>query len=233
MSSIAILGYGKMGKRIEEFALERKHTVVLCTNDTPKDIPSTVEVIINFSTPDSAFDLISMGLSKGIPVVSGTTGWLDRLTEAETLAVAHQTAFFYSSIFSLGLHLFFVLNQKLAELMAKHDQYAVTIEETHHTQKLDAPSGTALTLAEAHIASRNFKGYSNEPKSGFLPIYSTREGEVPGTHVVHYTSAIDQISLTHQAFNRDGFALGALIAAEWIIAKKGIFNLSDVLNLNA
>ena len=174
-----------------------------------------------------------MGLSKGIPVVSGTTGWLDRLTEAEALAEAHQTAFLYSSNFSLGVHLFFELNQKLAALMAKHDQYPVSIEETHHTQKLDAPSGTALTLSEAHLASRNFKGYSDKPKSGFLPIYSTREGEVPGTHVVHYTSAIDQVSLTHQAFTRDGFALGALIAAEWIIGKKGIFSLSDVLNLHA
>jgi 4-hydroxy-tetrahydrodipicolinate reductase len=174
-----------------------------------------------------------LGLSKGVPVVCGTTGWLDRLSEAEALAQEHQTAFLYSSNFSLGVHLFFELNQKLAALMAKHDQYAVSIEETHHIQKLDAPSGTAITLAEAHIASRNFKGYSDEPKSGFLPINSTREGEVPGTHVVHYTSAIDQISLTHQAFNRDGFALGALIAAEWIIGKKGIFSLSDVLNLNA
>ena len=233
MSSIAILGYGKMGKRIEELALQRKHNVVLCTNDTPKDIPSTVEVIINFSTPDSAFDLISLGLSKGVPVVCGTTGWLDRLSEVEELAQEHQTAFLYSSNFSLGVNLFFELNHKLAALMAKHDQYAVSIEETHHIQKLDAPSGTAITLAEAHISSRNFKGYSDEPKSGFLPINSTREGQVPGTHVVHYTSAIDQISLTHQAFNRDGFALGALIAAEWIIGKKGIFSLSDVLNLNA
>ncbi|MGA0155398.1 MAG: 4-hydroxy-tetrahydrodipicolinate reductase [Flavobacteriaceae bacterium] len=233
MSSIAILGYGKMGKRIEELAIQRKHNVVLCTNDTPKDIPSKVEVIINFSTPDSAFDLISLGLSKGVPVVCGTTGWLDRLSEAEELAQEHQTAFLYSSNFSLGVHLFFELNQKLAALMAKHDQYAVSIKETHHIQKLDAPSGTAITLAEAHITSRNFKGYSDEPKSGFLPINSTREGQVPGTHVVHYTSAIDQISLTHQAFNRDGFALGALIAAEWIIGKKGIFSLSDVLNLNA
>ncbi|MGA0941544.1 MAG: 4-hydroxy-tetrahydrodipicolinate reductase [Flavobacteriaceae bacterium] len=233
MSSIAILGYGKMGKRIEELAIQRKHNVVLCTNDTPKDIPSTVEVIINFSTPDSAFDLISLGLSKGVPVVCGTTGWLDRLSEAEVLAQEHQTAFLYSSNFSLGVHLFFELNQKLAALMAKHDQYAVSIKETHHIQKLDAPSGTAITLAEAHITSRKFKGYSDEPKSGFLPINSTREGQVPGTHVVHYTSAIDQISLTHQAFNRDGFALGALIAAEWIIGKKGIFSLSDVLNLNA
>jgi 4-hydroxy-tetrahydrodipicolinate reductase len=233
MSSIAILGYGKMGKRIEAFARERNHTAVLCTNATPKHIPAEVEVIINFSTPDSAFDLVSLGLTRGIPVISGTTGWLDRLPEVEALAIKYNTAFLFSSNFSLGVHLFFALNQKLATLMAKQGNYEVSIQETHHLQKLDTPSGTAITLANAHTAARNLQGYSEDPKTDYLPIRSIREGEVPGTHVVQYTSAIDQISLKHEAFNRDGFALGALIAAEWIIGKKGIFSLSDVLNIHA
>jgi 4-hydroxy-tetrahydrodipicolinate reductase len=233
MSSIAILGYGKMGKRLEAFAGERNHSIVLCTNETPKYIPAEVEVIINFSTPNSAFDLVSLGLKSGIPVISGTTGWLDRLPEVEALALTHNTGFLFSSNFSLGVHLFFALNQKLASLMAKQGDYEVAIQETHHVQKLDAPSGTAITLANAHTAARNLQGYSEDQKAGYLPIRSIREGEVPGTHVVQYSSAMDQISLKHEAFNRDGFALGALIAAEWIIGKKGIFSLSDVLNLHA
>lgn len=232
MSRLAILGYGKMGVRIEAFARERGHEILVATNATPEDLPPEVDVVINFSTPDSAFDLIRLGLSKGIPVISGTTGWLDRLSEAEALAAQHQTGFLYASNFSLGVHLFFDLNRKLAALMGNHHQYKVSMEEIHHTEKLDAPSGTAITLAEPHIEWRKLSGYAATEKEGFLPITSLREGEVPGTHSVLYTSAIDQIAITHQAFSRDGFALGALIAAEWIIGKKGIFSLSDVLNLN-
>ena len=232
MSAIALLGYGKMGKRIETLALERNHRVVLCTNETPDRLPSDTEVIINFSTPDSAVDLIRLGLQQGIPVVSGTTGWLERLSEVEALAAAQQTAFLYSSNFSLGVNLFFALNDKLASLMAPHKDYAVSMTEIHHTQKLDAPSGTALSLATAHLEAQDLKGISDAPKDNHLHITSLREGEVPGTHIVNYQSSIDQISIRHEAFSRDGFALGALVAAEWIIGKKGIFTLSDVLNLH-
>lgn len=232
MSAIALLGYGKMGKRIETLALERNHRVVLCTNETPERLPSDTEVIINFSTPDSAVDLIRLGLQLGIPVVSGTTGWLERLPEIEALATAQQTAFLYSSNFSLGVNLFFALNDKLATLMAPHKAYKVSMTEIHHTQKLDAPSGTALSLATSHLEAQDLKGISEVPKEDHLHITSIREGEVPGTHSVNYQSTIDQISIRHEAFSRDGFALGALIAAEWIIGKKGIFTMSDVLNLH-
>jgi 4-hydroxy-tetrahydrodipicolinate reductase len=232
MSTIALLGYGKMGKRIETLAHERNHRVVLCTNETPERLPSDTEVIINFSTPDSAVDLIRLGLQQGIPVVSGTTGWLERLSEVEALATAQQTAFLYSSNFSLGVNLFFALNDKLATLMAPHNAYKVSMTEIHHTQKLDAPSGTALSLATPHLKAQDLKGISEVPKDDHLQITSLREGEVPGTHVVNYQSTIDEISIRHEAFSRDGFALGALLAAEWIIGKKGIFTMSDVINLH-
>ena len=188
MSTIALLGYGKMGKRIEALALERNHRVSLCTNETPDRLPSDTEVIINFSTPDSAVDLIQLGLQEGIPVVSGTTGWLERLPEVKALATAQQTAFLYSSNFSLGVNLFFALNNKLATLMAPHKVYRVSITEIHHTQKLDAPSGTALSLATAHLEAQDLKGISEAPKEDQLQITSLREGEAPGTHIVNFQS---------------------------------------------
>lgn len=217
---IAILGYGKMGQAIEKIALERGHEVVLKTNSqNPAETAdfSAVEVAIDFSTPDTAFSNISSALTKGVPVISGTTAWLEKQTEAEQLAINNNTAFLYASNFSIGVNLFFELNKKLAQLMNKHEQYQAKMKEIHHIHKLDAPSGTAISLAE--------------DMQGDVNIESERTGEVPGTHIITYQSDIDSIEIKHEAHNRQGFALGAVLAAEWIKDKKGVFSMSDMLNL--
>lgn len=217
---IAILGYGKMGRAIEKIALQRGHEVVLKTNSqNPADTTdfSAVEVAIDFSTPDTAFNNISSALTQGIPVISGTTAWLEKQTEAEQLAMENSTAFLYASNFSIGVNLFFELNKKLAQLMSNHEQYQASMKEVHHIHKLDAPSGTAISLAE--------------DMQGEIHIESERTGEVPGTHIITYQSGIDSIEIKHEAHNRQGFALGAVLAAEWIKDKKGVFSMSDMLNL--
>ena len=217
---IAILGYGKMGQAIERIALQREHEIILKTNSqNPADTAdfSAVEVAIDFSTPDTAFSNISSALTQGIPVISGTTAWLEKQTEAEQLAMENNTAFLYASNFSIGVNLFFELNKKLAQLMSKHEQYQASMKEVHHIHKLDAPSGTAISLAE--------------DMQGEIHIESERTGEVPGTHIITYQSGIDSIEIKHEAHNRQGFALGAVLAAEWIKDKKGVFSMSDMLNL--
>ena len=176
-----------------------------------------VEVAIDFSTPDTAFNNISSALTQGIPVISGTTAWLEKQTEAEQLAMENNTAFLYASNFSIGVNLFFELNKKLAQLMSNHEQYQASMKEVHHIHKLDAPSGTAISLAE--------------DMQGEIHIESERTGEVPGTHIITYQSGIDSIEIKHEAHNRQGFALGAVLAAEWIKDKKGVFSMSDMLNL--
>ena len=221
---IALLGYGKMGKTIERIAQERDHEIVLKV-DAPGDYDlSVAEVAIEFSTPQSAFANISRALSLGLPTVAGTTGWLEHYPEAVTLCKEHEAAFLYASNFSIGVNIFFELNKTLAQLMRKYPEYAVAIEEIHHTQKLDAPSGTAITLAQEIIEQTDKVGWElGETTEDKIPI------NVPGTHIVTYKSVVDTLEIKHTAHSRDGFALGAVLAAEWIIGKKGVFSMKDVL----
>jgi 4-hydroxy-tetrahydrodipicolinate reductase len=219
--NIALIGYGKMGQLIEQIALEKGHSIsLIATSKNPinKQNFSDIDVAIDFSTPESAFSNISQLLLKGIPVVSGTTGWLEKIEEIKKMAVEQETAFLYASNFSIGVNLFFELNKKLNQLMHNHTDYKASIEEIHHTQKLDTPSGTAITLKSQISDTINIK--------------SERQENVPGTHIVEYTSTIDTISISHQAHNRMGFVKGALLAAEWIIDKKGCFSISDILKIN-
>lgn len=219
--NIAILGNGKMGKRISKLAAERGHTVIAVSSSgrpaNTLDL-SSADVAIDFSTPNSAFDNISHALNCGIPVISGTTGWLNNMKEAEDLCLEKKGSFLYASNFSLGMNIFFELNKKLAHLM-KNQHYNSTIHEIHHTEKLDSPSGTAITLAEQ----------LDKILEHSTPITAERIAETPGTHSIKYTSTVDEIEIKHTAKNRDGFALGAIIAAEWIIDKQGFFSLNDVI----
>ena len=227
---IALLGYGKMGKTIERIAKERGHEIVLRV-DAPGDYDlSVAEVAIEFSTPQRAFANISRALSLGLPTVAGTTGWLEHYPEAVTLCKEHEAAFLYASNFSIGVNIFFELNKTLAQLMRKYPEYAVAIEEIHHTQKLDAPSGTAITLAQEIIEQTDKVGWElGETTEDKIPITAKRIENVPGTHIVTYKSVVDTLEIKHTAHSRDGFALGAVLAAEWIIGKKGVFSMKDVL----
>ena len=227
---IALLGYGRMGQAIEQIAIDRGHTIVAKIDKDNPDESYEADVAINFSIPTAAYENITSAIHKKIPVVCGTTGWLDRLNEVEALCQQNESAFLYASNFSLGVNLFFELNAKLAEMMQKHPLYSASIEEIHHTQKLDKPSGTAITLAEG-IPSESKAWHLVEDQGEGVPITSIRKDEVPGTHTVTHRSEIDEISITHTAHNRTGFALGAVLAAEWIQDKKGIFSMRDVLQL--
>lgn len=229
---IALLGYGKMGKVIERIALERGHEIVLKKdeNNTFEGI-ETADVAIDFSVPMVAVENISAAFNAKVPVISGTTGWLDKFDDMAKLCYEQKTAFISTTNFSLGVNLFFQLNENLAKIMAHFASYKVSMEEIHHTQKLDAPSGTAITLAEGVIKNSNYTGWAlDTAANNILPITAVREGEVPGTHTVSYASGIDTIEIKHTAHNREGFALGAVIAAEWIVGKEGIFSMRDVLN---
>ena len=227
---IALLGYGRMGQAIEKIAIDRGHTIVAKIDKDNPDEAYEADVAINFSIPTAAYENITSAINKKIPVVCGTTGWLDRLDEVETLCQQNEGAFLYASNFSLGVNLFFELNVKLADMMQKQPLYTASIEEIHHTQKLDKPSGTAITLAEGIPSAGNVWHLVEDNGEG-VPITSIRKDEVPGTHTVTHRSEIDEISITHTAHNRTGFALGAIIAAEWIQNKKGIFSMRDVLQL--
>ncbi len=231
--NIALFGYGKMGKMLEKLAIDRSHKIVAkIDKDTAAIDFSNVDVAIDFSTPDAAFQNITSCFEKNIPVISGTTGWLAKYDEALALCVQKKGAFIYASNFSLGVNIFFELNIQLAKMMAHIEQYLVTMEETHHTQKLDAPSGTAITLAEDIIENSGYANWTmKEPQTNEIAIAAKREGNVPGTHRINYKSAVDTIEIKHTAHNREGFALGALIAAEWILGKTGVFSMKDVLNL--
>lgn len=231
--NIALLGYGKMGKVIERIALERGHAIVVRkTRQNTFEGLETADVAIDFSIPDAAVENISACLQAGIPVVSGTTGWLAQYEAMKTLCEKQNGAFLYGSNFSLGVNLFFELNQKLAQLMAKFPQYAVDMEEIHHTQKLDKPSGTAITLAEGLLPYTALTAWSLDKKATeALYIDVKRENEVPGTHSIFYRSAVDTIEIKHTAHNREGFAYGAVIAAEWLATRKGVFTMKDVLDL--
>lgn len=228
---IALLGYGKMGHVIEKIAVERGHEIVLRKSiDDTYDGLLQADVSIEFSVPSAAVENISKSLNAAIPVVSGTTGWLQDYHKMEQLCKERNTAFMYSSNFSLGVNLFFELNSYLAKLMAKFDQYNISMQEIHHTQKLDAPSGTAITLANSILSASKYDGWSIEnAKENELFIDAQRIENVPGTHSVFYNSVVDSIEIKHTAHNREGFGLGAVLAAEWLIAKKGVFTMKNML----
>lgn len=230
---IALLGYGKMGKVIERIALERGHEIVLKKDEfNTYDGLSTADVAIDFSVPSAAVDNITASFNANVPVVSGTTGWLEHYDEMIALCNEKKGGFISSSNFSLGVNIFFGLNEYLAKIMNPFDSYKVTMEEIHHIHKLDAPSGTAISLAQGVIQNSDYSNWTlDEAKKGEIHIEAKRIGEVPGTHTVNYDSAIDSIEIKHTAHNREGFALGAVIAAEWLAGKQGIFTMKDVLNL--
>ncbi|NIK92730.1 4-hydroxy-tetrahydrodipicolinate reductase [Mangrovimonas sp. CR14] len=230
---IALLGYGRMGKAIEAIAKQRGHTIVIATSEEGGYDITQADVAIDFSVPNAAFFNIANCLKHGVPVVSGTTGWLHNYDKAVALCKEENGGFIYASNFSLGVNIFFELNRTLARLMGPLDEYKVSMEEIHHTQKLDAPSGTAISLAEGII--KEHQNYSewvlDQDAPNAVPITAKRIENVPGTHTVTYSSKTDTIEMTHTAHSRDGFALGAVIAAEWLVGKKGVFTMKDVLNI--
>jgi len=246
--NIALIGLGKMGKTIEELARKKGHNIALRINsETASLIDASgfngIDVAIEFTRPDTAFDNVMKCLNAGIPVVCGTTGWLDKIENARDYCREKSGSFFYSTNYSIGVNLFFEINQLLARLMNGQQQYdEILIHESHHSGKLDSPSGTAITIAGQIISQVkrlkqwvNYKTDENVNLSieteGELPIFSTREDEVPGTHIVKYFSDADEIEIIHKALNREGFALGAISAAEWIVGKKGVFGMKDLLKL--
>ncbi|MFK8265988.1 4-hydroxy-tetrahydrodipicolinate reductase [Capnocytophaga cynodegmi] len=231
---IALLGYGKMGKTIEKLALERGHEIVLKIDDskTSYDI-SVADVAIEFSTPDSVFGNIVSCVQKQVPVVVGTTGWLKKYDKAVEICKENRGAFLYASNFSIGVNVFFALNKKLAKLMSPLKNYDVSIEEIHHTQKLDAPSGTAITLAEGIIQNSDKTAWKlGQAGTTEISIEAKRIENVPGTHIITYESQVDTIEIKHTAHSREGFALGAILAAEWILGKEGVFSMTDVLGID-
>jgi 4-hydroxy-tetrahydrodipicolinate reductase len=234
---IVLIGYGKMGREIERLAIGRGHEIVAKIDiDNASDLNSLTsddaDVAIEFSNPASAFSNIMTCIEKQIPVVCGTTGWLDKKQEVEAATKSYQSTFFYASNYSIGVNLFFRLNKMLANLMAPHKEYAIYTNEIHHTEKKDSPSGTAITIAEGIIEAypEKDKWVNNQiPASNEVAIWSQRESIKPGTHTVKYISKVDQIEMTHEAFSREGFALGSVIAAEWVKDKKGVLGMDDML----
>lgn len=236
---IALIGYGKMGQAIESIAVEKGHEIVLkvsidnLQDNTPENIRKA-DVAIEFTGPESAYENIVRCIEAGVPVVSGSTGWLEKYEEVLALCRQKNGAFVYASNFSIGVNLFFELNKKLAELMAPHSGYNVEMTEIHHTQKLDAPSGTAITLAEQILETLPRKQqWTNSPSSNpnDLVILSERVDPAPGTHKIKYTSPIDDIEIIHTAHNRTGFASGAVLAAEFLKGRKGVYGMKEVLGL--
>jgi 4-hydroxy-tetrahydrodipicolinate reductase len=236
--NIALIGYGKMGKSIEKMATQRGHhissIVDLDSQEKLSEIaPDNTDVVIEFSNPSSAFDNIVACLRQKVPVISGTTGWLDQLPNIEALCVAHQGTFLTASNFSLGVNIFFKLNEWLSQVIGQFPDYKIDIEETHHLQKLDKPSGTAITLAEDIIKTHpHYRRWAlDASKENDIKIASFRQEEVAGKHVIKYHSSIDTIAITHEAHSREGFTLGAVLVAEWIQDKKGIFTMNDFIKI--
>ena len=235
--NILILGYGKMGRIIEQTALSRGHRIGYKINadnlhEMAQITAAQVDVAIEFSEPGAVLGNLHFCFGHHIPVVCGTTGWLDRRSEVERQCMNKNGALFHSSNYSLGVNVFFHLNKVLAKLMNRYPEYDVVLDETHHTEKKDAPSGTALTLASDVLDNIGRKtNWVNNPAKNVseLAILSHREPNVPGTHIVRYTSAIDDIEITHTAHSREGFALGAVLAAEWLVGKHGVFGMEDML----
>lgn len=234
---IALIGYGKMGHAIEEIALSRGHDIVLKvsienTEDNTIANIRQADVAIEFTGPESAYDNIERCLEAGVPVVSGSTGWLDRLEEIRRLCRQKQGGFLYTSNFSIGVNIFFEVNKRLAALMAPHPEYSIRVTEVHHTAKKDAPSGTAISLASQILEKiPRKKRWVNHISDNLdeLEILSERVDPAPGTHRIEFSSPIDSIEITHTAHNRRGFATGAVLAAEFLPGKKGIYEMSDVL----
>ncbi|MFK8059730.1 MAG: 4-hydroxy-tetrahydrodipicolinate reductase [Polaribacter sp.] len=231
---IALLGYGRMGKEIEKIALSRGHEIVI-----RKDVDDVIninlaDVAIDFSVPSSAFNNITNCINNNVPVISGTTGWLDKYEDAVALCKEKNSAFMYASNYSLGVNIFFELNKQLAKMMSTLEDYNISMEEIHHTKKLDAPSGTAITLAEGIIENTAKENWvlGDKISEENIPIAAKRVVDVPGTHTVWYDSEVDTIEIKHTAHSRKGFALGAVVAAEWILGKKGVFTMKDVLNIS-
>ncbi|MBE0663509.1 MAG: 4-hydroxy-tetrahydrodipicolinate reductase [Bacteroidales bacterium] len=234
---IAIIGYGRMGREIESAALEKGHEIVAFIDDVSDwekqaELLQTADVAIEFSIPSSAPDNILRCFEKKLPVVSGTTAWLDRIDEIKNICIQKNQAFFYAPNYSIGVNIFFELNHRLAQLMKDFPEYEISITEAHHAQKADAPSGTAIRLADDIIKEiEHKKGWTGqEPDKSEIPITSIREGNITGSHSVTYEFEFDKIEIHHDAKNRKGFAVGAVMAAEWIIGKKGCFGMSDLLN---
>src|SRR5690606_3480182 len=233
--NIAIIGYGKMGKTIEEILIERDHHIPIKLNRKPEaEDLKNIDVAIEFSNPEAAFENIGALVENKIPTISGITGWLDKLHEIIELNQKNDCAFLYGSNFSLGVNLFFELNERLAKLMANYPEYKIELEEIHHTQKLDTPSGTAISLAKGIIENSIKTDWKLDESDSeeIIPIKALRIDNVPGTHTVSYHSEVDSIEIKHTAHTRKGFALGAVLAAEWIHGKKGFFSMKDVLGLN-
>lgn len=230
---IALLGYGKMGRTIEKLALEKGHEVIYKKSEEREEgILSDADIAIEFSIPEAAVENIKLCFDKAIPVISGTTGWLSEYDSVVIYCKKSNGSFIYSSNFSIGVNLFFDLNEQLSNLMLPWKDYIPDIEETHHTEKKDAPSGTAITLAEGimkHYPLNNW--VLNNEKEDFLTIKAYREGDIKGIHTINYRSAMDTISIKHEAHSREAFALGAILAAEWLKGRKGIFTMKDVLDL--
>ncbi|AXT55971.1 4-hydroxy-tetrahydrodipicolinate reductase [Aquimarina sp. AD1] len=231
--NIALLGYGRMGKTIEKIATERGHSIVLIVDKDDKDYDvSVADVAIDFSIPSAAVNNITNCFNAGVPIISGTTGWLDHYDHIISLCKEKKGGFIYASNYSLGVNLFFELNKKLAKMMHPIEGYDIKMEEIHHTKKLDAPSGTAITLAEGVIENSSKDGWLlDQGNETTIPIVAKRIENVPGTHTVTYTSAVDDIEIKHTAHNRQGFALGAVVAAEWLSGKTGVYGMKDVLGL--
>jgi 4-hydroxy-tetrahydrodipicolinate reductase len=236
---IALIGYGKMGKAIEEIAVKRGHQIVATIDldnmaDFTQENITKADAVIEFTSPHSAYDNVKKCIEFGVPVVCGSTGWTEKLPELQALNAEKNGAFIYSSNYSVGVNIFFEINKRLAALMAPHNEYEVILEETHHTQKKDAPSGTAISLAEQvlELVQRK-KSWKNELSDNpeDLEIISQRIDPAPGTHSVKYSSAIDTIEIIHTAHNRTGFATGAVLAAEYAAGKHGFFTMKDVLDL--
>ena len=231
---IALLGYGKMGKEIEFLASSRNHTIVskIDKNFKEGDL-NKADIAIDFSSPDAALSNIIMALNINIPVVSGTTGWLKDFNMVESASKKNNVGFLYSSNFSIGVNIFLELNRSLAKLVEKHNEYSIELNETHHDQKIDAPSGTAISMADDIISNSRYEKWSlNANEKNSLHINSIRKGNIIGIHEVNYKSSGDQIKISHESFSRSNYAIGALIASEWLIGKKGIYSMSDVLNIN-
>jgi 4-hydroxy-tetrahydrodipicolinate reductase len=229
---IALLGYGKMGKVIERIAIERGHEIVLKKDENNTyDGLSNADVAIDFSVPTAAVENISNCFQVNVPVISGTTGWLEHYDHILALCHEKKGGFISSSNFSLGVNLFFEVNDYLAKIMAPYSSYSVAMEEIHHTQKLDAPSGTAISLAKGIIENSSYTNWTlDKATTNEIHIDAKRIADVPGTHTVTYGSEVDSIEIKHTAHNREGFALGAVIAAEWLAGKQGFFTMKDVLN---
>ena len=242
MMHIALLGYGKMGKLIERIAIERGHKIELIIDENNRDQITAeqlrrAEVAIEFTRPDVAVENYKWCFDNGVPVVSGTTGWLERWDEVMENCRQKKGAFFYASNFSIGVNIFFQLNKYLAKMMNGFDTYKVFIEETHHIHKLDAPSGTAITIAEGILD--NHSGYDSwrlshgeQMPGNVLSVTAKRIGEIPGIHAVTYKSGVDEIEIRHSALSREGFAQGAVLAAEFLKGKTGIYNMNDLLALD-